>query len=84
MIYDGEPWWKSPYRSKNVRTKNTTSVYMGDGVYKDIQKGSFIAPVRKRYMSQQHPLFQAYDEEEMVAADTPAGFGLIKLEDLDW
>ena len=79
-----EPWWKSPYRAKNVRTKKDTSVEMACGEIKVLEKGAFISLVRRELLGRSHRFYgHHYDDNIWVVADTPIGFALVLLEDLD-
>ena len=77
-------WWKRDNRSRHPRINKDTRVYLGDGRYHPLAKNSFVSPVRKVFLPYDHWSIKHYDETTDIAADTPAGFGLIGLEDIDW
>jgi hypothetical protein len=79
-----KPWWKLEHKTRHPRINKDTTIYVGNGCYKSIQKGCFISPVRKCFLPHGHWILDRYDETSQVAADTPIGFGLVDLVDIDW
>ena len=81
---DKLPWWKLEHKTRHPQTNKDTLVYLGDGRYENLPKGTFISPVRKAHLPYGHWMLERYNETVSVAADTPAGFGTLSLVDIDW
>lgn len=81
---DELPWWKKERKSKHYVTNKETTVYTSGGVYKTLDKNSFISPVRKMFLPYGHWALDQYDETRMIYADTPVGFCFVDIKDVDF
>lgn len=78
------PWWNRDRESKYARIINDTHVTLSGGGSAPLKKGALISPVRKAYLPRDHRWSSYYDETKEMVADTPAGFGKVSLEDVEW
>jgi hypothetical protein len=77
------PWWQRPRTNKNMRVNKHTTFLRADGKTISIDKNSFIAPVRKKYLPDGHYFEGQCDETRYILADTHKGFGMLDLADVD-
>lgn len=78
------PWWNRTKTCKVTRLLRDSQVKLASGPNVPIKKGAIISPVRKSYLPYGHRFTGYYDETTDMVADTPVGFGMIKLEDIEW
>ena len=76
-------WWKRTHSTRHPRINRDTRIYI-NGDYRPLPKNSFVSPVRKSYLPYGHWAAVHYDETKDMVVDSPVGFGMIDLEDVDW
>lgn len=78
------PWWKIERKNRHFVTNKESRVRTQHDPFVLLSKGSFVSPIRKKYLPYNHWLSESYDETKSVYADTPIGWALIDISDIDW
>jgi hypothetical protein len=76
-------WYQDPWRVRHPRTVDEATIWC-DGVYKKCPKGVFVNPIRACYLPHNHWALKHIDETKYVFCETPVGFGLMEIKDLEW